>query len=704
MECPLFRLLTTAAFVALLPGQALAQPDQGAAPQPAPRDAQHGGDPHDGEEQEIVVTGFVRNRTDILSGTSVVTGEELARELRPTIGETLARQAGVSATSFGPSASRPVLRGFQGDRIRILTDGIGGLDVSNTSVDHAVAINPLTADRVEVLRGPSVLLFGSSAIGGVVNVVDSRIPRRIPEEPIHLEGLLTYGTAARERSANAGIDAPLGGGFVIHVDGNYTRTSDLRIGGFVLTPELRAQAAASADPEIRELAELRGRLPNSASETSEVAGGIAWIDGQNNVGLSVARYDSRYGIPIRYSLDPAVEAEGPTLDLRQTRIDGRAEVDAGSGFIDLVRFRGGYSDYRHFEVEDTGEIATTFMNQGMEARLEAVQSTRGGWGGGFGVQFLNRDFSVDGEEKFLPANTTRQFGLFVLQSLDLGALRLEGGARYENTRLRAEADADLGNPELRRSFSTLSGSVGGSIALAPRVRFGINLSHSQRAPSAEELFANGPHAGTQAFEIGDPTFARERSWGAEATIRASGNGYSLTAAIFHSWFDNYIYQQMTGAIIDDLPVFEYRQGDARYFGIELEGSVRLARIGGMTVNLDGVADYVRATIDGVGPAPRIPPFRVLAGLEAQSSLVDGRIEVEHVTGQDRIAAFETATPAYTMVNASLSFHPFGDRNSSSLTLSANNIFDVTARRHASVLKDYAPLAGRDFRITARFAF
>ncbi|MGE0179673.1 MAG: TonB-dependent receptor [Sphingomonas sp.] len=697
-------LLTTAAL--LLPCAAIAQeppgprqPERGATP-----GARHGGDPHDGEEQEIVITGFVRNRADILSGTSIVSGEELVRELRPTIGDTLARQAGVSATSFGPSASRPVLRGFQGDRIRILTDGIGGLDVSNTSVDHAVAINPLTAERVEVLRGPSVLLFGSSAIGGVVNVVDSRIPRRIPEEPVHFEGLLTYGTAARERSANAGVDMPLGGGFVLHVDGNYTRTSDLRIGGFVLTPELRAQAAASPDPEIRDLASLRGRLPNSASETSEVAAGLAWIDGQNNVGLSVARYDSRYGIPIRYSLDPAIEAEGPTLDLRQTRIDGRAEIDTGDGFIDLVRFRGGYSDYRHFEVEDTGEIATTFLNEGIEARLEAVQSNRNGWGGGFGIQFLDRNFSVDGEEKFLPANSSSQIGIFALQTFDLGVLRLEGGARYENTRLRAEADADLGNPALRRTFSTFSASIGGSIALAPRLRFGINLSHSERAPSAEELFANGPHAGTQAFEIGDPGFAKERSWGAEATLRASGTGYSLSAAIFHSRFDNYIYQQPTGAIEDDLPVFQYLQADARYFGVELEGSVRLARFGPVTVNLDGVADYVRATIDGVGPAPRIPPFRVLAGLEAQSSLVDGRIEVERVTGQDRIAAFETATPGYTMVNASLSIHPFGDANSSSITLSANNIFDITARRHASVLKDYAPLAGRDIRITARFAF
>lgn len=707
---------TAALFV---PGLASAQATDSPAPDSyTPADDMQGGgggaaraggphraqDLHAPEQQEIVVTGFQRNREDILSGTSIVSGEELTRDLRPSIGETLARQPGVSATSFGPSASRPVLRGFQGDRIRVLTDGIGSLDVSSTSVDHAVAINPLTAERIEVLRGPSVLLFGSSAIGGVVNVIDTRIPRRIPDEPIHATGILTYGSAADERAANAAVDVPLGGGFVAHLDGNYTKTDDLRIGGFVLSRPLREQAAASPDPEIQELADLRGRLPNTASKTTEVAGGLAWIDGQNNAGLSVARYDSRYGVPIRYSLEPGVEAEAPTLDIRQTRVDGRAEIDAGEGFLDVIRLRGGYADYRHFEIEDTGEIATTFRSEGVEGRIEAVQSTRGGWGGGSGLQYFHRDFDVEGEEKFLPPNSTSAFGIFTLQTFDLGAFRAEAGARYEHTRQSADADADLGNPRLRRSFDTFSGSIGGSYALAPGIRIGINGSHTERAPSAEELFANGPHAGTQAFEVGNPAFDKETSWGLEGTIRATGNGFHVAGSVFANWFDNYIYETPTGDIEDELPVFEYRQADARYWGFELEASARLARIGGVTINADGVADYVRATIDSVGPAPRIPPFRVLGGLEAQSDLADGRVEVEHVTSQNRFAAFETPTDGYTMVNASVAIHPFGDRNDSSITLSANNIFDVTARRAASFLKDFAPLAGRDIRVTARVSF
>lgn len=712
-------LLLSSAAALLIPAAALAQsppvqdetpnppstepspaPSTDAASEASAEAGQH--DLHAPVEEDIVVTGFARRRSDVLSGVSVVGGEELSRELRPTLGETLARQPGVSATSFGPNASRPVLRGFQGDRVRILTDGIGSLDASSSSADHAVAINPLTAERIEVLRGPAALLFGSAAIGGVVNVIDSRIPRRLPDEPVHAQGVLTYGTAADERSLNGTVDVPIAGHFVVHFDGNYTNTDDLEVGGFVLTRALREQAAASPDPAIRELAQLRDRLPNSGGETSDLAAGLAWVDGASHVGVSVNRYDSLYGVPIRFSLDPAVEAEAPRIDVRQWREDMRAEIDTGDGFLDSVRFRAGHADYRHFELEETGEIATTFRNEGWEGRLEAVQSVDGGWGGGFGAQYFRRDFAVEGEEKFLPANLTEQFGLFVLQTLDLGAFKAEAGARYEHSRLRAEADADIGNPAMARDFDAFSASAGASYTLAQGLRFGLNGSHSQRAPSAEELFANGPHAGTQSFEVGDPALGVEKSWGLEATLHFTGDGYSLNASLFHSWFDGYIYEAPTGAIADDLPVFAYRQDDARYFGVEFEGSVRLARIGSTTLNADAVADYVRATIDSAGPAPRIPPLRLLGGIEAQSDNVNGRVEVEWVANQDRTADFETRTDGYTMVNASLDFHPFG--HGTSLVFSANNLFDVVGRRHASFLKDYAPLAGRDLRVSARVSF
>jgi iron complex outermembrane receptor protein len=674
-----------------------------AAPAYAEEAPQHGD--HDTLGSDIVVTGvYARDRTDILSGTSVLTGDDLRREVRPTIGETLSHQAGVSATSFGPNASRPILRGFQGERVRVLSDGIGSFDVSNTSVDHAVVINPLTADRIEVLRGPSALLFGSSAIGGVVNVIDSRIPRSVPAEAIHIDGTATYGSAANERSGGARIDVPLSDRFVVHFDGTYTKTDDLRTGGHILTPALRASALASGDPDIAALAELKGDLPNSGGRSWEIAGGAAYITDNANLGFSVSHHDNLYGVPVRYSLDPAVEAEEVRLDMRQTRVDWRGEVKPDSGFLEAIRLRGGYANYKHNEVEDTGEIATTFLNQGWEGRLELVQREKNGWRGAIGGQFFLRDLNIIGEEKFLPKSETQQYGLFTLQSFDFGAIRAEAGGRIEHSILSASADADLGNPDIRRSFTAFSGSLGASAEVASGWRIGLNGSYTERAPSAEELFANGPHAGTQAFESGDPTFGKEKSTGLELSLRGKGDGYSFSASLYHSWFKGFIYETPTGAIEDDLPVYQFLQADARYYGAEVEASVRVAQLGDYAINLDGVGDFTRATIKDGGPVPRIPALRLLGGLEAQSDVLTGRVEVEWVDGQDRIAAFETATSGYTMVNASASWKPLGADNGTTLTLSANNLFDVVARRHASFLKDYAPLAGRDIRISARFSF
>ncbi|HMC91383.1 MAG TPA: TonB-dependent receptor [Allosphingosinicella sp.] len=494
------------------PATAQAQPEAEASAATPAGSAARAADSAAVQEGAIVVTGSRLNRQDVLSGTSVVSGEELTRDLRPTIGETLSRQPGVSATSFGPNASRPVLRGFSGERVRVLTDGIGSLDVSSSSADHAVAINPLTAERIEVLRGPAALLFGSEAVGGVVNVIDARIPRRIPAEPVHVQGILTYGSAADERAANGAVDVPIDGHFVLHADGNYSKTDDLRIGGYVLSDPLRAQAAASGDPAVRALANLKGRLPNTAGETDDLALGAAYIDGSSNVGLSVNHYHSLYGVPIRYSLVPGEEAEAPRIDMNQTRVDARAEIATGGGFIDQIRFRGGYSDYKHSELDARGAVGTTFFSKGAEARLEFVQANRGGWGGGFGAQFYHRDMNVVGDEKFLPPNTTEQFGLFALQSYVSGKFRGEGGLRFEQQSVRADADTDIGNPTLSRRFHSVSGSLGASYEVAPGVKLGIDGSRTQRAPSADELFANGPHGGTQAFEIGDPNLRQEASW------------------------------------------------------------------------------------------------------------------------------------------------------------------------------------------------
>ncbi|HXG81023.1 MAG TPA: TonB-dependent receptor [Sphingomicrobium sp.] len=682
--------------VALLHSTAQAQTEPSPAPAPAAQDEDH----HD-HADEIVVTGVRKREGDVLGGLSVLDSEELARELRPSIGETLARQPGVSASSFGPTASRPILRGLSGDRIRVLTDGIGSFDVSASSPDHAVAINPLTAERIEVLRGPAALLYGSSAIGGVVNVIDRRIPREEPEGGYDVNGLLEYATAAEERSANLSVDGEAVDHIVIHADGNWSKSDDLRTSGHLLTRELREEAAASPFPEIQELADLKGELPNTAAKSWELAGGVAYVDGDLNVGVSATRHDALYGVPIRFSLDPEIEAEAPTIDVKQTRYDARAEVPL-SGFLSQVRLRGGYAKYRHNEIEDTGEIASTFRSKGGEGRAEIVQTERKGWGGTSGVQYVDREVSIDGEEKFLPDSTQRQTGLFTMQSLVKGPLRLEGGLRVEFSKAKADQDEDLGTEAMSRSFTTVSASAGAAYEFSPGWRAGVTLSRSARAPSIDELFANGPHAGTQAFEVGDPDLDPEKSVGIEASVRKHSGPLKLTTTAYYNRFSNFIFQAPTGETEDDLPVYQYLQGKADYYGFEVEAEAELGNAMGIHWDADFVADYVHAKVKEFGPAPQIPPLRLLGGISANGGPVEGRLEVEHAFRQNRNAPLETETEGYTLVNASLDWHPLKDNERLTLGIAANNIFDVVARRHSSLLKDYAPLAGRDIRLTASF--
>jgi iron complex outermembrane receptor protein len=657
---------------------------------------------------EIIVTApYARDRATALSGVTVLQGTDLTRELRGTIGETLSRQAGVSSTSFGPNASRPILRGFQGERIRILNDGIGSFDVSNTSVDHAVVINPQLAERIEVLRGPASLLYGSSAIGGVVNIVDKRIPREVPTEPVHLDVLGSFGSAATERNISGVVEVPVTDRIVLHADGSFAESDDLRIGGFVLSRPVRAAALASGDPAVRDLAVLDGRLPNSAARTWAAGGGAAFIDADGELGFAYSHYDSLYGVPPRFDLATG-DGEAVRLKVKQDRIDMRGQINAGGSFIDTIKFRFGYADYRHSELDDAGAIGTTFLNQGLEGRLEVAQTKRdigsGTWRGATGVQLFARRFEAIGDEAFVPRNDTLQAGIFTLQEVDFGAASVETAGRYERANVKASVSDFRGAPVFSdRNFDLFSGSLGASFGFAQGWRLGVNLSHTERAPAAEELLANGPHAGTQAFEIGNPDFVKERANGAELILRGKGEGYSFEASVYYSRFSDYIYEVQTGAVEDNLPIFQILQDNARYIGFEVQGSATLARLGDSEIKLDALADYTDAKIlGGGGMVPRIPPLRMLAGIGVSGPVWDARAEIEHATSQTRLAAFETETAAYTLVNASISIRPFADRPNTAIVVSANNLFDVDARRHASFLKNFAPLAGRDIRVSLRF--
>ncbi len=302
-----------------------------------------------------------------------------------------------------------------------------------------------------------------------------------------------------------------------------------------------SKPSPAPNADIRSLADLEGELPNTSAKTTDLAGGVAYVDGGWNIGISIGRHNSRYGVPIRFSLDPAIEAEAPTIDAHQTRGDIRVQVPVG-GFFSRAAFRGGIAKYEHDEIEDTGEIGSSFSSKGGEGRVELIQSERSGWGGTSGVQYLDRNARIRGEEKFLPDSRQKQAGLFTLQTLIRGPLRLEAGGRVEFSRLSADADDQLGTEAMSRNFTTWSGSLGGTYELVPGWRAGLNLSSSARSPSVDELFANGPHGGSQTFERGNPDLDPERSLSIEATLHHAAGPVHLTGNLYYSRFSNFIFQ------------------------------------------------------------------------------------------------------------------------------------------------------------------
>ncbi len=678
---------------------------------------------------EIVVSAQSLNELDVLAGVSVLEGAELQRNMDGQIGEVLVKQAGVSATSFSPGASRPVLRGFSGERVKVLIDGIGTIDASNTSADHAVTIDPLTAERVEVLRGPAVLLYGSQAIGGAVNVIDKRIPLRRVNEPFHFDALIEGDTAHNLYSGGASVDLPVGDSVVFHADGSYRHTDDREIAGFSVSPQLRAEILEEADEEeqegeleeaeeLREAADQRGVLPNSFTETWTANAGLSVFEGDSNLGFAVGWYDTRYGVPGRPGAghhhgeeededhdedeDHEEEEHGEeqvSIDMRQFRADLRGSLDLGDGFFSDLKTRVGYSNYTHTEFEGD-EVGTVFDVEGIEARAELLQNPRGNLRGALGVQYFYRDFEAVGEEAFVPPNRTDQFAVFALQEVDAGPIQIEGAARYETT------DVESQQVGVERNFDAFSGALSLVYQTEEQggVRFGITGSRAERAPSAEELFANGPHIATQAFEIGDPTLSSESAWGVEAFARGEIGPASFSFAVYQNWFDDYIYLVETGAEEADLPVFQYLQADADYFGIEGEVTVPLIESDPFTLLADLRGDYIKAELDDGTPLPRIPPLSLLGALEAQTPAFDGRVEVQWFDDQDDVAPFETSTEGFTFVNASLAWKPVRGENTVRVVLSAENIFDVTGRRHASFTKDFVPLAGRNFKASVRASF
>ncbi len=648
---------------------------------------------------EIFITGspLQRDRFDVVQGTSVLTGDRLAAALRPSIGETLATQPGVTSTFFGPYASRPIIRGFDGDRIRVLFDGIGSIDASSVSPDHQTGGDSMGAERVEVLRGPATLLYGTSAIGGVVNIIDGRIPEEIPPRGYHGHAIAGYATNADERFVSGGADVHVGGGFILHADGGWRKTDEYKIPGY-------------ASPEAEEEGVL-GRVENSDGRTANGSGGFSYVWENGVIGASVQRFTSNYGAPGHHHHHHEEEEEEgedhedhdhdhedllARIDLKQTRADFKAEVRLPDGFITTVRARAAYGDYQHQELEGD-EVGTTFTNEGWEGRLEAIHAPLGALNGIFGVQYRKRDFAAVGEEAFAPPSDTRQFAGFLLESAIIGPWRLEAGARVEGTKIDLPAGVS-------RSFTSTAFSGSVAYEFARNTLFGVTASLTERPPTAEEMFSSGPHLATNQFEMGNPALTEESAKNLEVTLRRSAGPFTGSVSLYRTWYDDFIFAEETGAEEDELPVFQYTAANARFTGLESEVTVQVIDEATYGVAFDAGLDFVRATnIVADEPLPRIPPMRYRIGMEARWNAWDGRIEVAGAAKQDRTAPLETATDGYTFLNGRIGFRPLADQDVQ-IVVQGQNLTNAAARPHTSFLKDIAPLPGRDVRLYVRAAF
>jgi iron complex outermembrane recepter protein len=717
--------LATALGLAGLAQPALAQTAEGAQRSEPLADAAAEDDLHNrqaDDEGNIIVSASGLKELDVLAGTSVLEAREIQRDgVNGQIGDLLAKLPGVSATSFAPGSSRPVLRGQQGERVRVLIDGVGTADVSNTSVDHATTIEPITVERIEVLRGPAVLLYGSQAIGGAVNVIDKRIPVRMPDEKFHLDAFGGLDTASNMRTGAASLDVGIGESLVLHVDGSWRQSDDTEIGGFQVANALRAGLLADAAEEegegeleeaaeLREAADQRGTVPNSAAESWTINAGLGLILGESTFGVSLGYYDTNYGVPTRPGAghhhgeegeaEAAGEEEGEelvTIGLEQWRADFKGDIYLGEGAFERLKLRVGYSDYTHTEFEGE-EIGTTFDSISVEARAELVQNADGALRGSTGLQYTHRDFFAVGAEAYVAPNLTDQVAIFTLQEFGTGPFQIEAAARAEFTKVKAQT---LG---IENDYDTLSGALGFVYEGLEGIRMGINGSRVERAPSAEELFSDGPHIATQAFEIGDPNLETESAWGLEAYARGSIGAGTFSLAVFKQWFSDYIFLEETGAEADDLPVFQYLQQDADFFGIEAELSYPVIDADGFRLLTDLRASYIEAELADGTAVPRIPPLSLLGALEAQTGAFDLRGEVQWFDKQDAVTTFETPTDSFTLVNALVAWRPLAGNQNVTVQLAADNIFDVNGRRHASFTKDFVPLLGRNFRASVRLSF
>lgn len=622
-----------------------------------------------GEQVTVTASGGEQTSFNSIQSVTSLTAVELAEKNPQSLGEALDNELGVAKRTFGPGTSRPVIRGFDGDRVLVLEDGnrIGALGFQ--SGDHAEPIDVLNLEKLEVVKGPATLLYGSSAIGGVVNAVTGH-------ESAH-PGLRGYFTAI------GGSNNYQGGG-----------SAGLEYGtkSWLIWANGGGQRAGDYDTPI-------GRITNSYTREGNASGGFGYYPGTKFLSVDYAFDGRRYGIPFDpMETDPEVVFLNPRR--QSIRLNGGIR-DIGA-FVDAAQFSLQYNDYRHNEVNlFTDEINTAFKNKTFNYRGVFDERKSGRWSGSFGLWGLHRDYTSSGEEALAPPTRQNAFAVFALEKLDFERLSFQFGGRFEHNGYNP--DQVLARPTPDRSFDGFSGAIGMRVPTWRGGAFVANYSHSYRAPSLEELYNLGPHGGNATFEIGDPNLQREQSDGIDLSLRHSTNRLRAELNYFYYHIKDFIFLAPTGQIDDEsgLLIANYAQGASRYTGTEARMDV------GLHSNLWLVSslDYVNARLrEGETPIPRIPPLRGRVGLEATYKGFRFAPEAIFAGDQDRLFPTETRTAGYSLFNANASYTFAQQHNAQIISVTAFNIGDRLYRNHLSFIKDFAPEIGRGVRLTYTVRF
>ncbi|MBC2607839.1 TonB-dependent receptor [Pelagicoccus albus] len=667
----------------------------------------------------VTASPFVTNVDELVVPVSELAGEELDRKAVSNLGATLDGEPGVHSTYFGPGAGRPVIRGFDGDRVRILNQGTDSHDVSQTSPDHAVGIEPLFAHDIEVVRGPASLLYGNAAIGGVVNVIGKELPIERAQVPISGEIEVSYGSVADEKSAGVALEG--GQGDIAWSLGYFERSSgDIEIPGYA---ESAYQMEAEEEEENHEEEEeVFGVLENSFVDTRSGYVGMTWFGDSGSFGFSFSKYDTDYGVPGHSHEHEHEEEEdhdeeeeehaeeSVSIDLDQSRFALRGELIDPVDFFESVELNFSYGEYQHKELEGD-EVGTVFDRDGFELRLTGVHRPLGDLTGAIGFQLKGESFSAVGEEAFIPANDSTQYGLFAVERLNREWGAWEFGGRIENVDVDPVDSALSG-----KSFTTGNASAGFVRKVGESAVFATNLTYTERAPSASELYAFGPHVGTQSYEIGDSSLGLESSVNLDMSYRLVAGKVTGEFTVFYSDFSDYIYMRyldedtiasLYGELdTDGLDLFQATPADAKFYGYELDLRYHIVDEIDRAMHIDVMLDQTRATNERFDTnMPRIPTRRIGARYEYASGPWVAGIEGRYHEAASHLAPNELPTDSYFLWGADLLYRiQTTDSVTVDLFAIGSNLGDEEARAHTSYLKDLAPMPGRSVKLGVRTRF